>query len=450
MDLRGRKVLVIGLGKTGTASVRFLVQKGASVVATDEKPLAALKEALGAIAGLGAAVETKAYDAGALQGVDLVVPSPGVAPSSPVLAEALRRGVPVRSEIEIAYRFLRPPVIAITGTNGKTTVTTLIGKILTESGLRVFVGGNIGEPLIGYAGGSREDDMVVAEISSFQLQWIEDFRPRVAILLNVTCDHVDYHGSFAEYRRAKERIFENMGPSDLAVLNADDAGTERLARVLRTRIQCFSTEQRPAAGMFLQDGMMVRTGEDGDERYPAGMIRMPGRHNVENVMAAVLACRDCGAPPEAVRSAVSGFCGLAHRIEFAGEKKGVAFYDDSKGTNVGAVMRAVESFSRPVVLLLGGRDKEGDFETLAPLVRKKVKRLVIFGEARRLIREKIGGIVETAEAATLGEAVKAAYLGAVAGDAVLLSPGCASFDEFADYAQRGDFFKKAVKELSDD
>ncbi|HPL63799.1 MAG TPA: UDP-N-acetylmuramoyl-L-alanine--D-glutamate ligase [Syntrophales bacterium] len=448
MELSGRKVLVIGLGKTGTASVRFLAEHGASVAVTDEKP-ASVGDALKSMAGQ-ASVEARAYGAEAVEGIDLVVPSPGVPPFSPVLAEAVRRGVPVRSEIEVAFGFIRPPLIAITGTNGKTTVTTLVGKILEQGGLRVFVGGNIGEPLIGYAGGSQGDDMVVAEISSFQLQWIRDFRPRVAVLLNVTCDHVDYHGSFEEYRRAKERIFENMGASDLAVLNADDAETEKLARALGTRVQCFSTERRPAHGMFLQDGMLVRAAKDGEERYPAGMVRIPGRHNIENVMAAVLVCRDCGATPQTVLSAVSEFRGLAHRIEYAGEKKGVAFYDDSKGTNVGAVARAVESFSRPSILLLGGRDKEGDFETLAPLIRKKVKRLVLFGEARRLIRDKIGGIVETAEAATLGEAVKAAFRGAAAGDVVLLSPGCASFDEFTSYSQRGDFFKKAVKELPDD
>ena len=338
----------------------------------------------------------------------------------------------------------------ITGTNGKTTTTTLIGEILRKAGKSVFVGGNIGSPLIGFADGKQETECAVVEVSSFQLQWTSRFRPDVAVLLNVTPDHVDYHGSFAEYRRIKERIFENQTGRDRAILNAEDPRTADLSAGLAAEVECFSASGQVRRGMFLDRGNLVhcRGPEGAEEVYPLDIIRIPGAHNIENVMAAIMASRVSGCSREAVIRAVRDFTGIAHRIEFAGEKGGVAFYDDSKATNAGAVLRALEAFPRPVILLMGGRDKEGDFDSLAATVKGRVKGLVLFGEARAKIGDRIGGIVATDQAATLRDAMELAWRRAAAGDVVLLSPGCASFDEFADYRARGDFFKKWVGNLS--
>ena len=448
MELAGKRVLVIGLGKTGRSTVRFLTGRGASVVATDDKPLTEMRDAASALSGLNARLAFGPQNAAILSGVDLIIPSPGVPPSNPLLAEGVKRGVPILAEIEVAFRFLKRPVIAITGTNGKTTVTTLIGEILRASGRKVYVGGNIGDPLIGYVDSPQEEDFAVVELSSFQLEWIERFRPMVALLLNVTCDHIDYHGTFEAYRRAKERIFENQGPGDLAILNADEPWASPLARRLRSKVSLFSSKAQIPNGMFLQgDELILRENGEDREVYPVGMIRIPGTHNVENVMASILACRACGCPREGIIEAVSAFRGIAHRIEFAGEKNGVVFYDDSKGTNVGAVARALETFSRPVILLLGGRDKGGDFDSLAVFIRKGVKEVILFGEAREALRRIIGGIAKTSLAPTLGKAVEKAYADAAPGDVILLSPGCASFDEFKDYKERGDFFKGMVRKI---
>jgi len=448
MDLKGKKVAVIGIGKTGLATTQFLIKKKARIALTDEKPLAAWGQALSELRQLDADLTTAPYGPEVLSGADLVVPSPGVYPSNPILTEAIRREIPILSELELASRFLKTPLVAITGTNGKTTVTTLLGEILRTAGKKVFVGGNIGAPLIGYVNGPQEADWAVIEVSSFQLQWAGTFHPRIALLLNVTSDHVDYHGSFDAYRQIKESIFARQTASDLAVLNADEVSTQSLLGRLSARTECFSSSRAVEQGISLAGEKLVRLSPDGArEEYPLGMIRLPGRHNTENVMACILAARECGCTPAEIIRAVESFRGIAHRIEFAGEKEGVLFYDDSKGTNVGAVMRALESFSQPVVLLLGGRDKEGDFETLVPLIQERVRALVLFGEAREKIHTLIGGVVKTRLTATMKEAVATARELASPGDVVLLSPGCASFDEFTDYKERGRIFQELVKAL---
>ena len=450
MELSGKRVLVVGLGRTGIETVRFLARRGAEVVVTDEKPAAELQEALSALAEVRGRFAFIAAEAAAGEGFDLVVPSPGVVPFHRILAGAVRRGIPVMSELELAGRFLRRPMIAITGTNGKTTTTILIGEILKQAGKKAFVGGNIGSPLIGFVDGDQEEECAVVEVSSFQLQWTSRFRPDVAVLLNVTPDHVDYHGNVADYRRAKERIFENQTGRDRAVLNAGDPLTAALSKRLAAEVECFSSSGAVQRGMFLDRGNLVhRRGPEGaEEVYPLDIVRIPGAHNIENVMAAIMASRVSGCSREAIVRAVRGFTGIAHRIEFAGEKGGVAFYDDSKATNVGAVMRALETFSMPVILLMGGRDKEGDFESLRASVRDRVKRLVLFGEARARIGDRIGEVVAADRAETLRDALEIARGRAAAGDVVLLSPGCASFDEFTDYRARGDFFKQWVGNLS--
>jgi UDP-N-acetylmuramoylalanine--D-glutamate ligase len=449
MELAEKKVLIIGLGKTGLATARFLATRNATIIVTDEKPRPALEDSLRKLAGLHRDVEIREYDRASLAGIDLVVPSPGVPPFNPLLAEAVGKKIPVISELELAFRFLTIPLIAITGTNGKTTTTTLIGDILKGCGKKVFVGGNIGDPLIGYVAGPQADDYAVVEVSSFQLQWTERFRPAIAVLLNTTPDHVDYHGTLEAYRRTKERIFANQTEKDLAVLNADEPSSPGLARSLAARVNCFSSSRKVERGIFLDRGVLATAGGPGRrEEYPTDRIRIPGKHNLENVMAAILVGRECGCDHAGILATVADFRGLPHRIEFAGEKNGVTFYDDSKGTNADAVVRALETFSAPMILLMGGRDKDGDFQLLSPLVEKKVKELVLFGEAREKINRVLGSTVKTVLSATLGNAIRTAWEHASPGDVVLLSPGCASFDEFTDYKARGRFFKETVRSLT--
>ncbi len=415
MDLHGKKVVVLGVGKTGLATARFLAARGVRIAVTDAKPVSAWGEARTALENLQAELAVAPYGPEILTGADCVVPSPGIYPANPILIEAVRRGIPVLSELELASRFLTTPIVAITGTNGKTTVTSLTGEILREAGKKVFVGGNIGAPLIGYVDGRQEADWAVVEVSSFQLQWAQTLHPRIAILLNVTTDHIDYHGSFAAYREVKEGLFARQTARDLAILNADEEASLSLRGRLSARTELFSSSGAVDCGMFLSGEKLVHLLPAGEkEEYPLGMIHLPGRHNCENVMAAILAARACGCEPPAILRAVEGFRGIAHRIQYAGEKNGILFYDDSKGTNVGAVMRALESFSQPVVLLLGGRDKEGDFETLAPLIRRGVKEMVFFGEAREKINGLLGGVVRTTLTATLKKAVETAYRSAIA------------------------------------
>jgi len=444
MELQGKNIAVIGLAKTGLATAEFLLGRGAKVTATDMNP-----QSLAAAALPG--MKTAPHDPEILTGVDLVVPSPGVPPANPILAAAAGAGIPILSELELAGRFLRTPLIAITGTNGKTTTTALIGHILGQSGRRVFVGGNIGAPLIGYAGGPQEDHWAVIEVSSFQLQWSVTFHPAVAVLLNVTADHLDYHGSFTAYRAAKERLFANQTAADTAILNGDDPGTAALAPRLAARTLRFRSGGPATTGMYPEGEELVYVSPAGErESYPRSMVKLPGTHNLENVMAAVMAARSCGCSPAEIAAAVASFAGFPHRIEYAGQWRGVSFYDDSKGTNVDAVRRALETFAAPVILLMGGRDKAGDFRPLIPLVRQKAKRLVLFGEARESIGAVLGGLVATDSRPTLREGVAAAAAGATPGDVVLLSPGCASFDEFRDYKARGKFFQDQVKALAHD
>ena len=448
MNLNGQTILIIGLGKTGIATARFLAKQQAKIVVTDQKTEADIADTLTEIRNEGISIKIAPYDPSGLQGIDLVIPSPGVPPHDPLLSAAVRRNITICSELEIACRFLKPPMVAITGTNGKTTTTSLTGQLLQDAGKKVFVGGNIGIPLIQYCDGPQNEDFVVVEVSSFQLQWVTTFHARCAALLNTTCDHVNYHGSFAAYQEAKERVFLNQNENDLAILNADEDYTADLAGRLRSRTLFFSSTRPVSEGFSLQEDQLVLSGfSEKDEFYPQDMIKIPGLHNVENVMAAIMAARMCGCPPERIIDTIDGFRGIAHRIEFVQEKQGVAYYDDSKGTNVGAVVRALETFQNPVILLLGGRDKDGDFETLEPLIKKRVKTLILFGEARERINEKVGGLVETDIRPTLREATAEAQRRARAGDVVLLSPGCASFDEFTDYKHRGNFFQSLVRAL---
>jgi UDP-N-acetylmuramoylalanine--D-glutamate ligase len=362
--------------------------------------------------------------------------------------EGVKKGIPVTSEIELAFRYVREPIIAVTGTNGKTTTTKLIGEIFKAWGKTVFIGGNIGTPLIEYVDEGGGADYVLLEVSSFQLQWVDHFRPSVAMLLNMTVDHLDYHKSFDEYLSIKKKIFARQRGDDLAILNADDPSFARIAPGIGADMVAFSSSGKRERGIYI-DGSLVcyREGEGMREDYPIDGITIKGVHNLENAMAAIVAARKCGCPRDVITRTLKDFHGLPHRIEFVRSKNHVDIYNDSKGTNVDAVKRALESFSRPVVLLMGGRDKGGDFDILAPLIQKKVKQVVLFGEARHRIGSLIDGIVDVAWADHLREALDAAWKSSCPGDVILLSPGCSSFDEFANYRERGNYFKEMVARL---
>ncbi|HDQ04525.1 MAG TPA: UDP-N-acetylmuramoyl-L-alanine--D-glutamate ligase [Deltaproteobacteria bacterium] len=445
MKLEGKKIVVLGMGITGVAAALFLGKHGAKVKAVDEKPFAQWGAAFERIQH-EPWLERCSYNEEVLDGADFVVPSPGVPPRNNLLQAALKRKIAIISEVELAFRFLKAPLIAVTGTNGKTTTTTLLGGILKKAGKKTLVGGNIGNPLIGCVEDSNGADFVVAEISSFQLQWTDKFRPYISILLNVTSDHMDYHGSFEEYLRVKKLIFANQKKEDYAVVRAMELSRYGLKKQVSAKITAFSYGEELEEGIFVKgDKIVFRTAEKEEEIYPLDIIRLPGIHNVENVMAAVVAARICGCAEESIKTAVAEFHGLAHRIEFVAEKNNVKFYDDSKGTNVGSVASALSAFSGPVILLMGGRDKEGNFEELRPLILAKAKQVILFGEAQNRIAKLIGNNIPKLNRPKLRDAIEAAFEIAQPGDVVLLSPGCASFDEFRDYKERGDYFKKIVR-----
>ncbi|MBN1829706.1 MAG: UDP-N-acetylmuramoyl-L-alanine--D-glutamate ligase [Deltaproteobacteria bacterium] len=453
MDLSGKRVLIIGLARTGLAAARFLAGHGAQVVVTEKKGMEELKVQASSLAERGATVLTGPHDPAILAGIDLVVPSPGVPPRNVILREASAAGIPVMSELELASRFLTRPVIAITGTNGKTTTTQLIGEMLRRGGRNVFVGGNIGNPLIGVAAADGAYEYLVIEVSSFQLQWSATFRPAVAVHLNLTPDHLDYHSSFDEYRAMKERIFACQGPEDRAILNQSDPALKALEGRLKGRIEWFSAKGPVLRGMHSQDDRLLYAGLPYEESYSIGKIFLKGNHNLENAMAAILSVRPLGCSPEVIGAVLEQFAGPPHRIEFVGEIDGASFYNDSKGTNVDAVLRALERFSGAIILLLGGRDKGGDFSVLRASLAAKVKQLVIFGEARYAIDRSLGsaeGLPSREMYPTLKEAMARSAEIMKPGDTVLLSPGCASFDEFSNYEARGDFFRSEVGRIAAD
>ncbi len=444
MELREKEFLVLGLARTGRACARFLVSRGAKVSVSDLRSQDELKEEMAALKDLPLSYFLGGEDRAALAGIDCVIPSPGVPAGNPLLGEAMARGIAVLSEIEIAYRFLSAPLVAITGTNGKSTTTTLVGEMLKADGKTVFIGGNIGAPLIGFVSGPW--DWGVVEISSFQLEWVEQFRPRVAALLNLTEDHLDRYRDFAAYCQAKERIFAAQREDDIAILNRDDPLVWTIRERLRARIVSFGFGEVREGVYALSDAMVWRDGSK-EERFPLAGVKIQGVHNVENMMAAIAAAKVVGVSQAAIQQTLEAFPGLEHRLEFVRERNGVRFYNDSKGTNVGAVVKSLASFSAPVVLLAGGVDKGGGYGILRPEIKKKVRRLILFGAARQIIAQALGDLTETVIVDDLAAAVRDAAEHARPGDVVLLSPACSSFDMFRNYAERGKVFKNLVQTL---
>ena len=454
--LRGKTVSVVGIGKSGIAAAKLLDAVGANVRLVDQKPETELSSDLRLLGmplfGADSFVE-------GFHGVDLLVLSPGVPPAHHAIDEVREKGVSVIGELELASWFLPMPLVAVTGTNGKSTAVTIMGRIFEESGRSVFVGGNIGTPLsefaltvYNYAEGRSEIsctyDYAIVEVSSFQLETIDRFHPSIAVLLNITSDHLDRHGAFGDYVSAKNRVFENQGTEDFAVLNADDNQLIPLYDSIRGIFVGFSMKERLRNGVFL-DGPMIMASISGQtyEVMPIDEIQLPGAHNVANVLAATAVALLCECPISAIRKAVGSYKGREHALEVVRTRKGVTFVNDSKGTNVDATVKALESFTQPVVIILGGQGKGSDFSRLRGALKEHAKFIVLIGEATESIARAVAECGKIQQASSLAQAVELAEQQASSGEVVLLSPACASFDMFRDYLDRGQQFRDLVNAL---
>jgi UDP-N-acetylmuramoylalanine--D-glutamate ligase len=448
MDLAGRKILVVGLERTGLATAEFCRARGAQVTVSECRAADQVAEAATRLQALGVRLELGGHRPETFLEHDLIIPSPGVPLQIEPIAAARAQGIPVWSEIELAWRFLRGRLVAITGSNGKTTTTLLTGHLLRAAGVPTLVGGNVGVPLISLVAQTREDTVTVAEVSSFQLEAIQAFRPDVAVFLNLSPDHLDRHGSLEAYARAKARLFENQRPEDAAVLNRDDAGVAALMPQI-PRIYWFSRRESVDAGTFCQgDELWFAQGGVRTRFAQRADVPLPGSHNLENALAACCASILCGAPPERLAEALRSFPGVEHRLEVVAEIGGITFINDSKATNVDAALRAIEAVDGPVLVILGGRDKGSDFTPLREILTRRARHVLLIGEAAEKIARQLDGGPLLEFAGTLDQAVERAYVLARPGDTVLLAPACASFDQFQNFEHRGRVFKQLVQQLA--
>ena len=448
MDLNNKRVLVVGLGKSGVASALFLKSHGARVTVSDSKTEDLLREEIPALLDHGIVVETGGHGERTFREQDLIVVSPGVPVDAPPLVQARALGEPVIGEIELAAQFLPGPLVAITGSNGKTTTTTLAGEIIAAGGFQTLVGGNIGTPAILLVERATPKSVTVLEVSSFQLETIQTFRPKIAVVLNVTPDHLDRHRTFAAYVDAKARIFENQQADDFAVLNADDLTCLELAARTRSKVFWFSRKKEVQHGADVRGGKLFFRDADGRrEIMQVSEIPLKGNHNIENVLAAICVGALMGCEPQRIRQAICDFKAVEHRLEYVATVRGVEYYNDSKATNVDATIKALESFPASIHIILGGKDKGSDYTVLNDLLRKRVKRVYTIGAAAEKIESHIKGTVEVVHAETLENAIKQAATNAQSGDVVLLAPACASFDQFKSYEHRGRVFKEVVRTL---
>jgi UDP-N-acetylmuramoylalanine--D-glutamate ligase len=451
LDVQGKRVTVVGLARSGAAACRLLANRGARVTGSDHHPAEKIQIDLDDLRKRGVTVELGQHRPETFLQADLIVVSPGVDSDLPLLQKARSRGVRIWSEVELAFRATEAPFIAVTGTNGKSTTTTLIGLMIEKADKKVVVAGNIGTALSDVVDGLTSEYWVVAEISSFQLEAIETFRPRVALLLNVTPDHLDRYADLAAYLQAKMRVFLNQQPDDTAVLNADDPLTLDAASRCRARKIFFSQRRPVSEGAFLKEGTFwLRLGGGKEEAVcRRDILGIQGSHNTENALAAIAAAGLVGVPPHSMRDVLASFPGLEHRLELVAEIAGVRYFNDSKGTNVGATVKSLEGFPPGrVILIAGGLDKGANFRPLIPLVKERVKAAILIGRAREKLTAMLSGVCPTKAAASLEEAVEAAAGNAAPGDVVLLSPACASFDMFRDFEERGRVFKSVVQQLS--
>lgn len=451
LNFEGKKVLVIGIARSGQAVASWLASSGAQVTGTDIKTEQELGDGLAHLQRLSVTLVTGGYPELQEGQFDLAVVSPGIPLTIPPVQAAIRLGVPIWSELELAARLIGEPIIAVTGTNGKTTTTALIGYIFQQAGRQAVVAGNIGIPLIGEVERTREQgirvDYWIVEVSSFQLELTFEFHPHIAVLLNLTPDHLDRHATIEGYGRVKARVFKNQAPDDFAVLNLDDPWVAGNISGLPARECWFSTRQVPTAGVGVADGNIVY-GSNGVRKTlcPVQDVRIPGQHNLENALAAVAAALLAGIAPEAIAAALSSFPGVPHRLEPVAVITGVKYVNDSKGTNPESVLKALDSYREPIILIAGGKPKGSDFTKLAERIRTRVKALILLGQAAPQIEQAVRTVGYTAiwNEADLKGCVSTAARLAKPGDLVLLSPACASWDMFRDYEERGDLFKKLV------
>ncbi len=448
LDLRDRNILVVGLARTGISTARFLKERGAIVAATDILPASQIK-GIDDLRSNGIEVETGGHSIKRFLNAHLIILSPGVPPDIEPLKEARKKGVEIISEVELAFNFIKEPIVAIAGTNGKTTTTTLIGKILESGGNKVFVGGNIGLPLIEYVASNQSADYIVVEVSSFQLEGTRKFRPHIAVLLNITEDHLDRYASFDEYAAAKFRLFENMEEGDVAIVNNDDPiiKSQVASRKSQVRTFSFSSSRILEEGIYYKNENIVYYMGGEKESYPTANFKLKGIHNIENIMASIAAAKACGVSRDAILKTIEEFKGLPHRMELIREINGTSYYNDSKGTNIGALQKSLEGLNAPVILIAGGKDKGGDYRVLNDLIKNKVRHLILLGEAQNKIRDAFKGLTDIVTVESLKEAVDIASNKAEKGDVVLLSPACSSFDMFKDYKERGEVFRRLVEML---
>jgi UDP-N-acetylmuramoylalanine--D-glutamate ligase len=446
-ELRSKRVLVVGLARTGIATALFCAARDAIVTATDTRTEKEFGDSLGPLHAAGIKIELGVHRENTFLDQDLIIPSPGVPADAPLLQAARTKGVTIWSEIELADRFLRGRLIGITGSNGKTTTTSLIEHILRNAGFSTILAGNIGTPLISRVELSSDQTIAVAELSSFQLELIESFRPNISVFLNLTPDHLDRHRTLESYGRAKARIFENQTEADFGVLNADDPATTPYAPT-KPQVYWFSRKQRVAQGAFVRDNEIIfrQAGNEGAV-LKLQDIPLAGAHNLENVLAAVAATRLAGTDAASIAKGVRSFAGVEHRLEFVAEIAGVRYYNDSKATNVDATLKALDAFPGRILILLGGKDKGSDYTVLQKPLRGKAILALLIGAAADKIESQIAGSVAIERAGTIERAVETASQAARPGDVVLLAPACASFDQFQNYEHRGRVFKDLVHQL---
>jgi UDP-N-acetylmuramoylalanine--D-glutamate ligase len=448
MELKNKRVLVVGLGKSGLAAALFLRDRGARVTVSDTRSAAALGDQIPALLEAGIMVEAGGHGLLTFRRQDLIVVSPGVPLDTPEVKNAQQLGLTVIGELELASRFLQGDIVAITGSNGKTTTTTLIGQIFADAGLKTQAGGNIGLPVIELIPESTTDTWNVLEVSSFQLETTIEFHPKIALVLNITPDHLDRHKTFERYWAAKARITARQTLEDFLILNAEDPAAQRVASKTKAQIYWFSNLRQIKQGAFVHGETLFFLAQEGGKPepvLPVAEIPLKGAHNVENVLAAVCAAKLAGISSESIRTTVDTFKAVEHRLEWVKTVRGVEYYNDSKATNVDATMKALASFPSGIHLILGGKDKDSDYSQLAPLLRERVKTVYTIGSASEKIERELAGVVKIVSAGTLDVAVNAAAGAAASGDVVLLAPACSSFDQFENYEHRGRAFREFVQ-----
>jgi UDP-N-acetylmuramoylalanine--D-glutamate ligase len=449
IDLTNKRVLVVGLGKSGLSAARFLKSRGARVTVSDSRPATLIAELPGLL-DEGFSVESGSHGLLTFRRQDLIVVSPGVPMTTPELMTVKAVGARIIGELELGAQFLQGGILAITGSNGKTTTTSLVGEIFKASGAPTQVGGNIGRPVTQMVASDTPETVNVLEVSSFQLETIESFHPRIAVVLNITPDHLDRHGTFDAYIAAKARITENQTNADALVLNGEDHITQGLAAKTKANVYWFSARRPMRQGAFVHNGDIIwleREGGKSERILPVSEIPLVGAHNLENVLAAVCVARLSNIPAETIRAAVAAFRAVEHRLEFVRELYNVRYFNDSKATNVDATVKAIESFPGNIHLILGGKDKDSDYAAMSDLLRQRVNTVITIGSAAEKIERQLAGVVKIESAGTLAVAVNRAHELAVNGDIVLLAPACASFDQFDNYEHRGRVFKELVAEL---